>query len=347
MARQGSSAKVTIAPAYRHTGGEWLRVSVAPYFVFVIQCPTRDSSIHGAIALACSFGAAVNLGSAGEQRVVIAPSFAIPDEFVALCTEYSRLQKRVNIQVDADSRSWRPPDQVGDRDPILLLSGGKDSAYALRQWVTRKGCENLRCLYVRGSGANIEFLDEESSARKLARESKRQLIVQEAHAASYTSLGLNVRLRSIWREFLLIAMGRSLSDRVITGITYEPLLHEVGRDLAQVDGAFVNFAISWIGLEYMRTVLGCEIELTEAEMEIYRRCTEMEESRSCLNPLGKCDTDADWNRACAKCKTFYVYKLLLAGMKLGKRELGFVRSNHWMGEYAIRAEIMAREHEGV
>lgn len=322
----------------------YLKVSVFPDRVFLIELPVYDELLSRLIGSICAFATAVNMHSP-NIHVNISSDFLVPRVFHDLVSEYNHIQNYQYIHYENVDEKYDTTQFLFQFPMILLFSGGKDSTRKLIELAEEYGSSNIRCLYICGPLINAEFLDEFEAARNVCQKLNVRLITLTTWYADYTSRSLRVRLRSIWREMLLLCLARQFSDRIELGIAYDKELNSDLDMLRQSEAGAINFAASTFCLDSFAAILNAKINIAPDELDNYRFLkTQYPEifklCRSCYNPRKPCNPKNNWANTCSKCRTFEVYDQILAKKPLKKHQFEFIRSHEWVGDISLRLEYL-------
>ena len=315
-----------------------LTVSVYPERVFYLKLPFRKlrQEYCEFLASILSFATAVNIHNFSGE-IIINSDFSVPKTFTDVIELYNKSRKSIKVKF----RNVKSVDQITigiDRTdkPVILFSGGKDSAYITLKLLERYNKKDISALYIKGptinAGYNIEF----NNVKNLANFLGIKLNTIDVNHGDYGYNSMRVRNRGQWRGMLLLALGALYSKNVYWGINRDKDLHDSYEKLLKSPTFWLYFGESKPVIDMISILLNIKVNLLPSEFEVYKTMyTEYPEvlkrTHSCFNPMGACDIN-NWNRACLKCKTLYIYRKIINGEKLSKRDIDYIRSFEWHGD---------------
>jgi len=223
---------------------------------------------------------------------------------------------------------------------VLLYSGGKDSTYMYLHLREKFKKSELALVYAHGPTINGEFLLEREAVNKIKRLYNPNLFVIESYYVDYGPFGLNTKFRTLWRNFILMILGRMFSSTMWFGEYYDfRTIH--ARDITDIRG----MPRVWLSLSQVPFIIQRIEKAINAKINFFRNLeintleTIIKNNPSlldivftCLNPLGPCNVPDEWETACGKCKTRYVNKKIIEGENLTEREIKFLLSPDWVGD---------------
>lgn len=304
-----------------------------------------DEALAKLIVLVGAFATAVNLPWR-NKRVIIKTPFMVPYQFKKLIDVFNDSQNYSYITFEKyDDVEFNV--SINETNPVVLLSGGKDSAYLLYKLLKEYSPEEITPIYVRGSAINAEFLDELKAIKKITDRLKVNFKEIPVYVGNIFIFGLAKARRTIWRDLLLLAIARQFSKNIYIGETYDPIFHSYENMIENVKYYIPNFSATRFAFKTIEDLTQAKITINDYELEVYRVMkTELRDlfelTRSCFDPLRKCDPVNDWEHSCRKCKTFHIYDKLLSGEPFTPEELKFIFSRQWLGPTDIPNKIRAQ-----
>jgi len=217
---------------------------------------------------------------------------------------------------------------AGPPGNVFLVSGGKDSLYALIHARKSQCLEGYPAIYL-GQGSEINWRNEISQVLRVAD----YFQVRLQHIRLYqmlvsSKIALRFANRAVWRELVSLSLARCYGNHIFTGINDDA----VARLDVTTPRSFDYLSQLIPTVRIMEQILGAKIETVPGEFEVYRDVREhqlFDRSGSCLTP------ECGFPRLCAKCRTFNIYEMILAGSQLSADDIRFIHSDHFLGDASI------------
>ena len=317
-----------------------LKVSIYPERVFYLTIPFKNISQDYIEFLSAilSFATACNIHNF-NGKILIKSSFSIPGVFKDVISLYNKVQRNREVRFrNVDESIERVViDTSRPVEHIVLFSGGKDSTYALLKLLEKYDKNSVVALYFKGPSINTEYLVEYENVCKLAKKFGVKLQTIEIFHGDYGYNSLRTRSRGQWRGILLLTLAALYSKNIYWGVTLDSALHGSVKDFLNADYSWIYFGDSLPVINTLTRLLDININLLPSEFEVYKSMFEnytdvLAETHSCFNPLGKCNLENNWERACLKCKTLHIYEKLINKEQLSQHEIEFVKSPLWHGD---------------
>jgi len=315
-----------------------LTVSVYPERIFYLKLPFKKlrQEYLEFLASILSFATAVNIHNF-SGKIIIKSDFSVPKAFVDVVELYNKSRKSIEIQFENVEEIDHIPIGVDRTDKaIILFSGGKDSAYITLKLLEKYKNNDISALYVKGPTINAEYNVELKNVKSLVKYFDIKLNIIEVCHGDYGYNSMRVRNRGQWRGMLLLALGALYSKNVYWGINRDKDLHDSPERLLRSPTFWLYFGESKPAIDMVSKLLKINVNLLPPEFEVYKTMYTkypeiLKRTHSCFNPMRTCDIN-DWNRACLKCKTLYIYQKIINGEKLSKRDIDYIKSFEWHGD---------------
>lgn len=231
---------------------------------------------------------------------------------------------------------------TGPNGAVFLVSGGKDSLFALSEAKKVQNIAGCHGIYL-GRGSELNWRQELPQVEKYARHF--DLHLHHVELAQYlisSRVGLRFVNRAVWRELITITLARLFGDHIYTGINNDALAR-----LEWIDPHFLLFLSQFIQtLEAMQQILDACIETTPGELEVYRRIRThplFSTIGSCLRPdcqhaMGSClRSECHHYHLCAKHRGFAIYEKVLSDISLDFNDIEFIHSDLYLGDAVLLA----------
>lgn len=322
------------------------RISVFPTRLFYLQIERiKDEILEQTIAIILAFADAVNFNG----TTYIETKFPVPKYLAELFGYYNEFEEDQNVVFKNVADDYQFVEEIENKsNAAIMLSGGKDSTYMLLKTLEKYNNSDIIAGYVAGTTVNAEFFPELYAVRKITKMLNVKPKVINIWHADYTETALNFYNRTRWRDLLFLAVARTISKEIVVGETYDLGRFSTIDNLKEYPRRSIYFSGTKLAYDFMAKILNAKIITAPSELEIYRYMSRhrpdlFKLTRSCYNPMKdymtKCDPKNDWEHACSKCKTFFVYDLILDGIPLSSREISFVLSDRWVGMSKIKQYV--------
>jgi len=181
--------------------------------------PRPERTLVPTLGAALGFGVATAVRRAHRdiKKVAVHMSRPIPVCFGDIGRLYEQLTGVSVTFGPLTSRSARPAQE----GVVFLVSGGKDTLFALDQYARRAPTRGLPAVYLAG-GAEMAWHSEIAQVVRVADYFGLDLHVFELHG-TYSSSQALLRLanRASWRELVTITLARSFGNTIHTGINVD------------------------------------------------------------------------------------------------------------------------------
>ncbi|MHA1675457.1 MAG: hypothetical protein ACTSYI_17740 [Promethearchaeota archaeon] len=324
-------------------GQKKLIISNFPYRIIYLDYFHFFKPLNQIIASITGFATCINFPFK-DIEVKLRVDGGIPKTIQDIMLGYNSQQDKIHLEVDQDNiiEDETFEGLKTEYDRVILLSGGKDSAYAL--WKSLKLSGKILCLYIKG--LNVEYLKEMKNAKQIAKKYGVDFKVIGFENYDTGDYSLSAIRRAIWRDMLLISIARQFSNKIMIGETYDPAFHELKDDVIQ-ENNILNFGATKFVLSKLENLLSCKISIAPNELDLYKDLKNnnpelLSITRSCFNPFRNCSPSEDWENSCIKCRTLYFYDLWIDNEVFQEKHIEFLNSPWYLGPIELREQILKK-----